>query len=74
MKKNTATAVALEGTDPEGAALVHAVVDFPQNGRLAGRASNVTYVPDNGFVGTDAFTFTVGDGVQRRKKRWFRSP
>ena len=63
VKKNTATAVALKGTDPEGAALVYSVVDFPENGRLTGRAPNLAYKPDSGFVGTDAFTFTVSDGV-----------
>lgn len=63
VKKNTATAVALKGSDPEGAPLVYSVVDFPENGRLTGRAPNLSYKPDSGFVGTDAFTFTVSDGT-----------
>ncbi len=63
VKKNTATAVVLKGTGPDGKPLQYSVVDFPENGRLAGRAPNLSYVPDSGFVGTDAFTFTVSDGV-----------
>ena len=63
VKKNTATAVVLKGTDPERAPLVYSVADFPEHGRLTGRAPNLTYKPDSGFVGTDAFTFTVSDGV-----------
>jgi Bacterial Ig domain len=63
VKANTPTAIGLKGTDPEGAKLVYSVVDFPENGRLTGRAPNLSYTPDKGFVGTDAFTFTVNDGV-----------
>lgn len=63
VRKNTPTAVTLNGTDPEGARLSYSVVDFPANGRLTGRAPNLTYVPDSGFIGTDAFAFTVSDGV-----------
>lgn len=63
VKNNTATAVVLKGTGPDGKPLQYSVVDFPENGRLAGRAPNLSYVPDSGFVGTDAFTFTVSDGV-----------
>ena len=63
VKKNAATAIALKGAGPEGAALVYSVVDFPENGRLTGRAPNLTYKPDAGFVGTDTFTYTVSDGV-----------
>jgi hypothetical protein len=62
-KKNTAVPIALKGTDPEGAALTYSVVDFPENGRLTGRAPKLTYIPNAGFVGTDAFTFTVSDGA-----------
>ncbi len=61
VKVNTSTALALKGTDPEGATLVYSVVDFPEHGRLTGRAPNLSYVPDKGFVGADAFTFTVSD-------------
>ena len=63
VKASTATAIALKGTDPEGAALVYSIVDFPENGRLTGRAPNLTYLPEKGFVGTDAFSFTVSDRV-----------
>ena len=63
VRANTATAIGLKGTDPEGATLVYSVVDFPENGRLTGRAPNLTYVPEKGFVGADAFTFTVSDRV-----------
>ncbi len=63
VKKNTATSVVLKGTGPEGSKLTYSVLDLPANGRLTGRAPNLTYKPVSGFVGTDAFTFTVSDGV-----------
>jgi Bacterial Ig domain len=63
VKANTPTGIVLKGTDPEGAQLVYSVVDFPGSGRLTGRAPNLSYLPDKGFVGTDAFTFTVSDSV-----------
>lgn len=62
-RKNTATEATLKGTDPEGSPLTYSIVDFPENGRLTGRAPNLSYVPNSGFVGTDAFTFTVSDGI-----------
>ncbi len=62
-RKNSATSMTLKGTDPEGSPLVYALVDVPDNGLLTGSAPNLTYTPSRGFTGTDAFTFTVSDGV-----------
>lgn len=35
--------------------------DEPANGTLTGTAPNLTYTPDEGFMGTDTFTFSVTD-------------
>jgi hypothetical protein len=62
-RKNSSTAMTLKGTDPEGSPLVYDLVEVPDNGLLTGSAPNLTYTPSRGFTGTDAFTFTVSDGV-----------
>jgi hypothetical protein len=35
----------------------------PSNGTLTGTAPNLTYTPNDDFVGDDSFTFTVNDGT-----------
>jgi hypothetical protein len=60
---NTATAIVLEATDAAGAQLAFSVVVLPERGRLTGRSPNPIYLPDKGFTGTDAFSFTASDGV-----------
>ena len=61
--ENQATAIILTGSDPEGSGLSYAVATLPVHGTLSGTAPNLTYTPTTGYVGTDAFTFTVTDGM-----------
>ena len=60
--------VTLTGSDLEGSPLSYSVADSPQNGSLSGQAPNLTYTPNIGFNGTDAFTYTVNDGTSSSQK------
>jgi len=59
---DTAVAITLEGDDPDGDPLDFAIADGPDHGTLSGTAPDVTYTPSTGYVGADAFSFTVDDG------------
>jgi hypothetical protein len=49
--------------DPDGDALTITAVSDPANGAASLEADQgISYVPDAGFVGTDAFTYTIEDG------------
>lgn len=55
--------VTANDTDPDGDALAVTAVGAPGYGTATvGSDGRVTYRPDNGFTGTDTFTYTVGDG------------
>ena len=58
----TAKAITLSGTDPEGDALTFAATSTPAHGALSGTAPNLTYTPAAGYSGPDSFTFTASDG------------
>ncbi|MGB8935249.1 MAG: Ig-like domain-containing protein [Candidatus Nitrosopolaris sp.] len=60
----TSVQVTTTGTDPiPGDVLKFSVVGLPQHGTLTNPTSNsVTYVPNNGFSGTDSFTYKATDG------------
>ncbi|MDF7826515.1 Ig-like domain-containing protein [Pontiellaceae bacterium B12227] len=63
--ENTTADILLTGVDSEGSSsnLTYEVNVWPANGTLSGRAPDLTYTPNAGFVGEDSFTFTVSDGV-----------
>ena len=61
--KNTVKSILLTATDPEGQVLSYSIETQPQHGQLSGQAPNISYTPDNGYVGTDSFTFIANDGV-----------
>jgi uncharacterized repeat protein (TIGR02543 family) len=60
--EDTAKAITLTGSDPEGSNLTYAVVSNPAHGTLSGTAPNVTYTPDANYNGADSFTFQASDG------------
>jgi filamentous hemagglutinin family protein len=67
--QTTHMGVNLEGTiqdfasDPDGDPLTTTIVTETKNGTLTlDEDGNYTYKPDDGFVGTDSFTFTASDG------------
>lgn len=59
--KNTAVAITLDATDPDGDPLTYAITANPSNGILSGTAPNLTYSPNAEFTGADAFTYEVKD-------------
>ncbi|RIQ16676.1 choice-of-anchor L domain-containing protein, partial [Jiangella rhizosphaerae] len=60
---DTPVEIALTGTDEDGDELGYEVVSEPEHGTLSGEAPDLTYTPAEGYVGEDAFTFTVSDGT-----------
>ncbi len=61
--RNTAVAATLTATDVEGNALTYTVLSQPANGTLGGSPPNLTYTPENGYTGSDSFTFRASDGT-----------
>jgi Bacterial Ig domain/Domain of unknown function (DUF4114) len=61
--RDTAVAVTLAGSDPDGDGLTFAVVGQPAHGSLSGSGASLTYTPAAGYVGADAFTFAASDGT-----------
>lgn len=59
------TAIQLQGSDPDGTAVVYAIVASPTHGTLSGLSTStgvVAYAPTSGYVGTDTFTYKVTSG------------
>lgn len=54
--------ITLTGSDPDNDPITFHVVNGPTNGTLSGVAPNLTYTPNTGYAGPDAFTFKVNDG------------
>ncbi|HRW98336.1 MAG TPA: Ig-like domain-containing protein, partial [Cyclobacteriaceae bacterium] len=52
----------LTGSDPDGEALLFNITSFPSQGILDGFVPNLVYIPNDGYVGEDSFTFVVFDG------------
>jgi VCBS repeat-containing protein len=49
-------------SDPDGDALTLDSIGPAGNGTVASNGTGVTYTPNPGFIGTDIFTYTIGDG------------
>ena len=61
--EETAKAITLTATDPNGNPLTYAIVSYPAHGTLSGTAPNLTYVPVLNYNGADSFTFKANDGT-----------
>ena len=61
---NQPTRITLMGGDKETLAvnLTFRVVTQPKNGTLSGTTPNLIYTPNDGFTGSDSFTFVANDG------------
>jgi outer membrane protein OmpA-like peptidoglycan-associated protein len=49
-------------TDPENDTLTLLSVSAPSFGTIITNGNEITYTPDNDFIGTDTFTYVVSDG------------
>lgn len=56
-------AITLTGSDPNHDPLVFSVDTPPDHGTLSGGSPNLIYTPDDGYTGTDSFTFVANDCV-----------
>ncbi|MEI6211067.1 MAG: Ig-like domain-containing protein [bacterium] len=61
--ENTAKAITLTGSDPEGSNLTYTVLASPAHGTLSGTGASRTYTPAANYNGSDSFTFKVNDGA-----------
>jgi hypothetical protein len=59
--EDTAVAISLTATDPDGDALTYSIVGLPANGSLSGTAPNVIYTPNDDYYGSDSFMFRAND-------------
>ncbi len=60
--EETAVGIMLTGSDPEGQPLSFVVTGGPSHGMMSGSAPNLTYTPEQDYVGGDSFTFVANDG------------
>jgi len=61
-EEHTAKDIILTGSDPDGDPLFFTVGTLPEHGVLEGTAPDLTYTPEEDYIGPDSFTFTVNDG------------
>ena len=61
--QNTPVGITLTATSPQGFPLTYTVLSGPTQGTLSGSAPNLTYTPNPGYIGSDAFTFVANDGT-----------
>ena len=62
--EDSSKAFKLNGSDPEGEAITYSLVSQPKNGRLTGKAPDLTYIPNPNYNGTDEISFKVSDGTR----------
>lgn len=60
--KSRSVPVNLSGIDPDGFPVTYAF-GIASHGALTGVAPSLTYAPNPGYTGSDAFTYTVNDGA-----------
>lgn len=63
-EKNTARNIILDGFDIKFRPLTYTLATNPSDGTATISGRVVAYTPDNNYVGSDSFTYTVNNGVQ----------
>ncbi|MBW9204739.1 tandem-95 repeat protein [Mumia sp. zg.B17] len=61
-REDEAVDITLEGADADEGDTLTYTYGTPANGTVTGEGADVTYTPNEGFFGTDTFTYTVDDG------------
>lgn len=64
VEKNVAKVIGLNGTDDRNKALTYTITDNPSNGTGSSITNTkfTTYTPNNNYVGSDSFKYTVNNG------------
>ena len=62
MFEGTSLPITLEGEVGPEASATFTIEEAPRFGQLEGTPPNLTYVPDEGYLGLDVFSFSVSDG------------
>ena len=62
VEEDGSVAIVLTGSDEDGDDLTFEVVSQPKNGKLSGKAPNLTYSPNANYSGSDSFEFKASDG------------
>lgn len=60
--RNRAKSLTVVASDPSDRALTYALVERPAHGTVTGTWPQITYIPANGYVGADRFSFKVTNG------------
>ena len=63
LAENSSTNITLAGTEPQGRTLTFSLLTLPAHGTVSGTPPGVTYRPATNYIGSDAFTFTVNNGI-----------
>lgn len=66
--QETPLSITLTGTVPNDEVATFIVTNQPTNGTLSGTAPNLTYIPNQGFTGTDNFTFLATNGTRNSEE------
>jgi hypothetical protein len=61
--ENTPLSIVLTASDVDLDPLTYSLVSQATSGVISGSAPNLTYTPDEGFSGTDSFTFKANDSA-----------
>ncbi len=61
--EDTAKALTLTGSDPDGDPITFKLLDAPGHGSLSGTPPNLIYTPAPDYNGPDQFTFETSDGT-----------
>lgn len=63
VQQNKSVSISLQANDPDEDELNYVITIEPQFGTLSGVMPDLVYTPDEDYIGSDHFAFTVDDGV-----------
>ena len=63
VQEDGSATISLTATDPNGQAITFAISTEPTNGTATLSGTDITYVPNANFYGTDSFAYTASNGT-----------